>query len=153
MSLIRLKKLNSQVLILFGLLFFFSTSLFAEEESVDIWNNKKTEKKENIEQNEIEEKKSEIDYLKKNKEADSIKITEDANNSESQIRLIGLYDPEKNDLGLNMWSMTDGEKIKTTFKRLEKDGQENWWSRYNARSPYKRKIYESLVNRYYDLRP
>ena len=65
MSLIRLKKLNSQVLILFGLLFFFGTSLFAEEESVDIWNNKKTEKKENIEQNEIKEKKSEIDYLKK----------------------------------------------------------------------------------------
>ncbi len=120
MSLIRLKKLNSQVLILFGLLFFFGTSLFAEEESVDIWNNKKTEKKENIEQNEIKEKKSEIDYLKKNKEANSIKITEDASNSESQIRLIGLYDPEKNDLGLNMWSMTDGEKIKTTFKRIEK---------------------------------
>ena len=46
-----------------------------------------------------------------------------------------------------------GAKILASFKRLEKQGEENWWSRYNARSPYKRKIYESLVNRYYDLRP
>jgi len=46
-----------------------------------------------------------------------------------------------------------GAKILASFKRLEKDGQEHWWSRYNARSPYKRRIYESLVNRYYDLRP
>ncbi len=46
-----------------------------------------------------------------------------------------------------------GAKILASFKRLEREGQEFWWSRYNARSPYKRKIYESLVNRYYDLRP
>jgi len=45
-----------------------------------------------------------------------------------------------------------GAKILASFKRLQSE-DENWWSRYNARSPYKRKIYESLVNRYYDLRP
>ena len=46
-----------------------------------------------------------------------------------------------------------GAKILASFKKIRKDDDEFWWSRYNARSPYKRRIYESLVNRYYELRP
>ena len=45
-----------------------------------------------------------------------------------------------------------GAKILASFRRYEKD-EENWWTRYNARSHYKRKIYGGLINRYYELRP
>ena len=31
-----------------------------------------------------------------------------------------MFDPEKNDLSLNMWSGTDGPAIRDIFKRIEK---------------------------------
>jgi len=45
-----------------------------------------------------------------------------------------------------------GAKILAYFRRYE-NSEENWWTRYNTSNSLKRKIYENLVNRYYDLRP
>ncbi|MEE2743741.1 MAG: hypothetical protein VYD54_07515 [Bdellovibrionota bacterium] len=50
------------------------------------------------------------------------------------------------------YCIATGAKILASFKRYRKKDK-NWWSRYNARSPHKRRIYESLINRYYDQRP
>jgi soluble lytic murein transglycosylase-like protein len=45
-----------------------------------------------------------------------------------------------------------GAKILAYFRRYE-NSEENWWTRYNTSNSIKRKIYEKLVNRYYELRP
>jgi len=50
------------------------------------------------------------------------------------------------------YCIATGARILASFKRFSKSDV-NWWSRYNARSPHKRRIYESLINRYYGLRP
>ena len=65
--------------------------------------------------------KPKIDYSKENKNLDEIKINDSFSNTEDPVKLSGLYDPEKNDLNLNMWSNTNGEEIEkirryTTFE-------------------------------------
>ena len=96
------------------------------EESLDIWNKEKLKKdKENINITEQEEKESNIDLSKiKNQSNDDIQILNkqdpEIKDKESEIRLVGLYDPEENDLRLDMWSTTDGKIIKETLKRIEK---------------------------------
>ena len=47
-----------------------------------------------------------------------IKI-DDKDTIQNQLNF-GLYDPEKNDLSLNMWTNTDGTLVKNAFKRIEK---------------------------------
>ena len=37
-----------------------------------------------------------------------------------QLKLVGLYDPAENDLNLNMWELSDGEKIIKIVKKIEK---------------------------------
>ena len=46
---------------------------------------------------------------------------EDENKIEdSKQSVIGIFDPEKNNFNLNMWSKTDGEEIKKILKRINK---------------------------------
>ena len=40
-----------------------------------------------------------------------IGIEQDEKIESNQIKLVGLYDPAENDLNLNMWELSDGEKI------------------------------------------
>ena len=41
-------------------------------------------------------------------------------NSDEEERVFGIYDPEKNDLDLNMWSFTPAEDVRASLKRLKK---------------------------------
>ena len=120
MSLIRLLNLNSNFLrIIFVSLIFF-TNIAAEEKSVDIWNNEKEKNSQNINPNSEKKNEPKIDISKINKDqTNQIEILESANN-EPPIQLVGLYDPGKNDLSLEMWSKTNGELIKDSLKRIEK---------------------------------
>jgi len=125
MLLIRLRNLSSKFLLLFFINFTLATTAMGEE-SLDIWNKEKLKKdKENINITEQEEKESNIDLSKiKNQSNDDIQILNkqdpEIKDKESEIRLVGLYDPEENDLRLDMWSTTDGKIIKETLKRIEK---------------------------------
>ncbi len=120
MSLIRLLNLNSNFLrIIFVSLIFF-TNIAAEEKSVDIWNNEKEKNSQNINPNSEKKNEPKIDISKINQDqTNQIEILESANN-EPPIQLVGLYDPGKNDLSLEMWSKTNGELIKDSLKRIEK---------------------------------
>ena len=120
MSLIRLLNLNSNFLrIIFVSLIFF-TNIAAEEKSVDIWNNEKEKKSENINPNSEKKNEPKIDISKINQDqTNQIEILESTNN-EPPVQLVGLYDPGKNDLSLEMWSKTNGELIKDSLKRIEK---------------------------------
>ena len=118
MSLIKLSSFVNKILIVFGILIFFHSNVFSEE-SIDIWKKQKKETQQTNEQKRLEEK-SQIDYLKEDKNLGQIKISENGKNTNEDIKLVGLYDPEKNDLSLNMWNKTDGSIIRETLKRIEK---------------------------------
>jgi len=88
-------------------------------EPIDIWKKQKNDKKEITEKENIE-KKSKIDYSKKDKAAGQIEIIDKDQGKEESIELSGLYDPEKNDLSMTMWLNTDGTSVQDTFKRITK---------------------------------
>ena len=66
------------------------------------------------------ETKPKINFSKEKESLEKIKITDSDTSLENRVKLSGLYDPEKNDLDLNMWSNTNGEEIEKIFKRIEK---------------------------------
>ena len=100
----------------------FSNLLAVENKPVDIWQNKNqvNTKDEQLKKEDFENKPS-INFT--NTEENKIKeieIFESSNPEGEEIKLVGLYDPQENDLTLDMWSNTDGEKIRNTFKRINK---------------------------------
>ena len=99
---------------------FFYQSILAEEKGVDIWNNKNKTKTENINVKETIKQEPKIDISKINQnQKESIEIKENQS-QDTNIKLIGLYDPGQNDLSLEMWMNTNGELIKQSLKRIEK---------------------------------
>ena len=122
MSLIKLSKSSSKLsACLFIFTFFFNSFTLAEEKPVDIWANENNDiKKEKVNKTEKDLEKSKIDLQKiEDKKREDIKIS-DAQDISEDIKLIGLYEPEKNDFSLDMWSKTDGELIGSAIKRIEK---------------------------------
>tara|TARA_Y100000992_G_scaffold230921_1_gene162076 strand:- start:1056 stop:2822 length:1767 start_codon:yes stop_codon:yes gene_type:complete len=118
-----LKLLNKRYFTI--ILFLFSTVAHTEEKPVDIWN--------------IDEKKLESDTIEISKEAvpnsnttngtsiyemqskkETEKIKLDNKLDSSEIKIIGLYDPEKYDLDINMWVNSDGDQLKNIFTKLQK---------------------------------
>ncbi len=104
------------ILLIFSLFINFKSG---SVEPADIWKENKKDKKEDIKKENTEEE-SKINFSKKDKNLGKIKITDSDTNTEKPFQLSGLYDPEKNDLSLSMWSNTDGAEIKKIFKRIEK---------------------------------
>ena len=100
---------------------FFCSLSFGEEKPVDIWsekNNTKSSEKNKKEENLKEESKIDISKINKSKK-EQIQIL-DNQNEDPPVKLVGLYDPGKNDLSLEMWSETNGEFIRDAIKRIEK---------------------------------
>ena len=99
---------------------FFFQNILAEEKSIDIWNNKNKPKSENnkIQEKLIQEPKIDISKLNQNQK-EPIKISE-TQSEDTNVKLVGLYDPGQNDLSLEMWMRTNGELIKQSLKRIEK---------------------------------
>ena len=120
MLLIKSLNLNSKFFLTFFLAFSFCFSATGEE-AVDIWNKKKdkTEKKILRENNISQEKKIDFSKIEVKEKKQEIKIS-DNENTDPEIKLVGLYEPQKNDLNLNMWSSTDGDIIKDTLARIDK---------------------------------
>ena len=118
MSVTRLSNLSSKVLILLSFSIFLHLDVIGVE-PIDIWKKEKNDKQEITEKENIE-KKSKIDYSKKDKAAGQIEITDEDQGKEEPIELSGLYDPEKNNLSMTMWLNTDGISVQDTFKRITK---------------------------------
>ena len=120
MLLIKSLNLNSKFFLTFFLAFSFCFSAIGEE-AIDIWNKKKDKTEEKIlrENNIPQEKKIDFSKIEVKEKKQEIKIS-DNENTDPEIKLVGLYEPQKNDLNLDMWSSTDGDIIKDTFIRIDK---------------------------------
>jgi hypothetical protein len=120
MLLIKSLNLNSKFFLTFFLAFSFCFSATGEE-AIDIWNKKKdkTEKKILRKNNISQEIRIDFSKIEAGEKKQEIKIS-DNKNTDPEIKLVGLYEPQKNDLNLNMWSSTDGDIIKDTLARIDK---------------------------------
>jgi len=118
-----LKLLNKKY---FSILIFYllsATNTFAENKPVDIWNLEKKETDIVVEtnisdQNQNNSAGSSIYDMQSNKKIDPIKLDQDV--ASKEIKIVGLYDPAEYGLSIDMWSNSDGSKLKSLFKNINK---------------------------------
>ena len=118
-----LKLLNKKLLLIKLVCLIFFTPTFAEEKPIDIWN---IEKKDNqvISETNISSENSSgttqnsVYELQINKQTDTIKL--DKEFSSKEIKIVGLYDPSEYGLSMDMWSNSDGTKLKNLFQNINK---------------------------------
>ncbi len=118
-----LKLLNKKNYLFFLFLIVFNISL--ANEPADIWNIDKTKiEKNNNNQDqanesiEIKEQSISIYDLNNNKNDSDQNIVLQENNIDNKISLFGLYDPDQNNLSIDMWKNSEGEEIKKILNKL-----------------------------------
>ena len=114
----KFKSLNKFVSLL---ILCISFNILQAEEKIDIWNKEIKEKSEKtiINNNQIKENNN-SKVLKIPKLENDIKIESEISANSEDIKIFGIYDPADNDFNLNMWSQTDADKIRSSFKRINK---------------------------------
>ena len=128
-----LKLLNKKNFFFLFLIIFSSS--YANE-PVDIWNIEKIETEiENTKQNnssisnEISEEVTSVYELNNQNNEDNQNLVLLENDLQNKISLYGLYDPDKNNLSIDMWNKSEGGEIKIIFdkifsKNLSKDAMD-----------------------------
>ncbi len=111
----KLSDLNK--LFFFLIIIFNYTSSYAEEE-IDIW--KKKEDNNLVEDKDNKEKKIQSPLLNKNTITTNDIIEEQTPSKLNNALLYGIWDPDKYNFELSMWSKTDGKNIKKTISRINK---------------------------------
>ena len=109
------KSLNNFIFFL-SLFLFFEISISYSNEPVDIWDIKKIDSeiaKEEIGKNNVNIISSNIESENNNQTISSFDII-----GKQEIQLIGLYDPQENNLNIDMWMNTDGDQIKSIIKKI-----------------------------------
>ena len=114
----KLLNLNKKIF-LFFILCFYSPALFSEN-AVDIWQKENLNKKNNskkVEDSILKKIKTNIDINSKPEK----KIEINSDNLTLGINPIyGIHDPSENNLTLEMWSNSEGTRIKDTLERINK---------------------------------
>ncbi len=112
-----LKSLNKYISFLIFLIFF---SPLSGEEQIDIWSKDNTKSTESN-SNETENSNSITPKLTgKPEKEETIKIESELTENSEETKIFGIYDPAENNFSLNMWAETDAEKIRSSFKRINK---------------------------------
>ena len=114
-------KISKQLsIILISLSFFLLVESAQAQEIKEIWS--EIEKKEVTNTQSIDN----VDKSSNTKQLEGVKvklsdenIVVDQNLDNSNILLAGLFDPDENDLKLDMWSKTDGTKIKKLLEKIQ----------------------------------
>jgi len=108
----------------FFIFFFIFFNISLANEPVDIWNIDKSKietEQENQYDSEISNEVSEQAvsiYDLNNKKNNSQNLVLQEANMEDKISLYGLYDPEENNLSIEMWKNSEGEEIKKIFNKI-----------------------------------
>ena len=116
-----LKSLNRKTLSIKLSCFIFIAPVFAEEKPIDIWNIEKKDKQviseTNISsENTVSTNQNSVYEVQTNKKTDTIKL--DKEFSSKEIKIVGLYDPSEYGLSMNMWSNSDGVRLKNLFQNI-----------------------------------
>ena len=118
-----LKLLNKKNLSVIIICLFLTPYGFTEDKPIDIWNIDKkkigTISETNLSNKKIEIKsESSIYDMQVSKKKNPIKL--DQEQLSTEIKIVGLYDPEDYGLSINMWSNSDGSKLKNLFENIDK---------------------------------
>ena len=121
MKILKLLNKKNLSIIIFSLL--ITSSPFAEDKPVDIWNIEQKEVDTISEENLSDENKQEVSEnsiykMQLDKKEDSIKL--DGELSSKTIKIAGLYDPQDYGLSIDMWSNSDGLTLKKLFNNIDK---------------------------------
>ena len=117
------KLLNKKNFFIFLFYIFFSIS--SANEPVDIWNidkskietNQENQNESNI-SNEISEQTISIYDLNNQTNNNNQSTVFQENEIKNKISLFGLYDPDQNNLSIDMWKNSEGEEIKKILKKI-----------------------------------
>ncbi len=117
------KLLNKKYFSILIFYLFSGINTVAEEKPVDIWNIKKKEKDIVVEtsisdQNQNNSTGRSIYDMRSNKKIDPIKLDQDV--ASKAIKIVGLYDPAEYGLSIDMWSNSNGSKLKGLFENINK---------------------------------
>ena len=117
-----LQLLNKKFFFIFLIYLVFLNPIKAEDNPIDIWN---LEKKENetVEETvnpEGESNKDQISVFDMQSDKNNGSIELDENLISKEVKIVGLYDPEEYGLTIDMWTNSDGQKLKSLFDSLEK---------------------------------
>ena len=93
--------------------------MFAEEEAIDIWQDKENQNGQNTQIDSEKDITIESPILSDDVNKIIVKIDEDKI-KEIRQPVIGIFDPEEHNFNLNMWVKTDGEEIKKILNRINK---------------------------------
>ena len=117
----KILKLLSRNIFIFLFSYFLIISLSFANETVDIWNlennkknNKIIKKKENLDKN---NNQTSINNLNS---TNLISVEQDEKFNKDENNLVGLYDPDENDLTIDMWEKSDGDKITQIVEKIHK---------------------------------
>ena len=117
------KLLNKKNYIFFLFLIFFNISTANEPE--DIWNIDKSKIKTNPENknqleisNDTDEDSISIYDLNNNKNNNNQTIVLEENNLQDKVSLFGIYDPDQNNLTIDMWKKSEGNEIKKILNKI-----------------------------------
>ena len=121
MKILKLLNKKNLSIIIFSLL--ITSSPFAEDKPVDIWNIEKKEVDTISEENLSDENKQEVSEnsiykMQSDKKKDSIK--QDVDLTSKTMKIAGLYDPQDYGLSINMWTNSDGLTLKKLFNNIDK---------------------------------
>ena len=125
-----LKLLNKFFLSILVTFFTLFGITYSEEQPVDIWNIDKSKLNQNnvndrdvsneINENENSNQSLTLDTLKLEPQSPIKEVNFEQNLNSSEIKILGLYDPDDFGLSLNMWSNSDGDQLKNIFAKLNK---------------------------------
>ena len=100
---------------------FYFNKLYSTE-AVDIWNLENKENDKGFSQNSQDENSNlQRSLYDKIKNKDNLELSVlDNDQLENKIFLAGLYDPQENNLNIDMWTNSDGEKIRLLLNKINK---------------------------------
>ena len=116
---INLSQLSKIIFFVIFLIILTFSSVLGVDEPANIWEKKENQNEEDNENDREKDITIVSPILSDDVNKIVIKIDENTIKGQNQP-VIGIFDPEKNNFNLNMWSQTDGEDIKKVLKRIDK---------------------------------
>mgnify|MGYP001168050091 FL=1 len=117
----KILKLLSRNIFIFLFNYFLIISTSFANETVDIWNLENNKKN-----NEIKKKRENLDKnnnqtsINNFNSTNLISVEQEEKFNKDENNLVGLYDPDENDLTIDMWEKSDGDKIIKIVEKIHK---------------------------------